>query len=295
MGVICCRRVRFTLPKKQAAEILNQIEIMTEPDSVATGELAEGSRPAPGTEPVELLYRDPPDLDVIKTILASSGVTVTDFLYDEIEETDWISMSLRDLTPVRAGRFLVHGSHCRPQSRHAPIALEIDAGLAFGTGHHETTVGCLEAISDLSAFLRPKKIVDIGTGTGVLAMAAKKVFPAFCVASDLDATAVRVTKRNLRVNRSDPKIRVIHAAGVRHAVIQSAAPYDLVIANILARPLIDMAGTIAETVARGGFLILSGLLTRQARRVTHAYVARGLTLYRAKQYGDWSTLILQRK
>lgn len=294
MGVICCRRVRFKLPKEKADEILALIENRTEPDSIATGELAEGAEPAPGVEPVELLYRDPPDLAEIKTIIAACGVEPQDFIFDEIEETDWVTASLRDLKPVAAGRFLIHGSHCRPDQRPGLIPLEIDAGLAFGTGHHETTIGCLEAVSDLAKFFKWRNILDVGTGTGVLAMGALKLRPAPCILSDIDDIAVRVTKNNLRINRLKPAARTTVAAGVSKPLIQAGAPYDLVFANILARPLIGMAGDIAAVVARGGYLILSGLLTRQARRVTYAYTAQKLTFYRAKRYGAWTTLILRR-
>ena len=294
MSLISCYRIRFRMLKEKAPMTLTLIEELTGPDSIAIGELAEGKMPEEGIENVELLYQDKPNEAQILEIFAGQGVTPTYYELDTLEDQDWVTASLRELPPVTSGRFYVHGTHCKPEKKTGLIDLEIDAGLAFGTGHHETTEGCLFALSYLAKFFKPKTIADIGTGTGVLAMAAVKLWGKKVIATDIDDIAVRVTKSNIKKNGLSPKIRTKVVNGVGDPLVQKNAPYDLLIANILARPLIGMSGDFAKVVAKGGYIILSGLLWRQRDEVYHAYKKHGFVKHKAFRFGGWGCLVLKK-
>jgi ribosomal protein L11 methyltransferase len=184
---------------------------------------------------------------------------------DQVHETDWVRRSLEGLAPVAAGRFYVHGSHDRPRRRAGGISLEIDAGTAFGTGHHPTTQGCLLAFDAVLKRRLPRRILDIGCGTGVLAIAAAKALHVPVLASDIDPEAVQVARRNARLNEVAPLVRAVRGAGLAHPWIRAGAPYDLIFANILARPLVSLARELSHAVSRDSILILSGLTSDQSR------------------------------
>jgi ribosomal protein L11 methyltransferase len=201
----------------------------------------------------------------------------------------------RELAPVEAGRFFLHGSHDADRVPAGRVALLIEATVAFGTGHHGTTQGCLRALDRLvEAGFAPASVIDVGCGTAVLAMAAAKVFDAAVIASDIDPVAVEVAAANVQANGLAGRIATVEAAGFDHPRIAAAAPFDLIFANILMGPLIDLAPATAAHAARGGIAILSGLLTTQAEAVLAAYAAQGFALVAREDLGEWSTLVLRR-
>ncbi len=211
-----------------------------------------------------------------------------------LPDTDWVAGSLQGLAPVAAGRFFLHGSHDRRRRRGGGISLEIDAGTAFGTGHHGTTEGCLVALDALLKRTRPRRILDLGCGTGVLAIAAARAVRRKVLASDIDPEAVRVTRRNAVRNNAGQLVEAIAAPGLKHASIAGRAPYDLIFANILARPLVALAQGLSRSLAPGGALILSGLTLDQSRWVVAAYRSRGLVPFQRIARGNWITLVLAR-
>jgi ribosomal protein L11 methyltransferase len=221
---------------------------------------------------------------------------------EHIAEADWVTLSQSGLEPIRAGRFFVHTP---ANANHAPaglIGFTIDAGRAFGTGHHETTTGCLEMLDRLkSAGRRFADIADIGTGTGLLAFAARALWPtANVIASDIDPVSIDVTAENAEVNavplgRGRGKVELVVAAGLAHRRLKARAPYDLLIANILAGPLIELAPVFARAILPGGSLILAGLLDTQAEAVAAAYRRQGMWLADRRDRGDWPTLRMVRR
>jgi ribosomal protein L11 methyltransferase len=209
-----------------------------------------------------------------------------------LPDIDWVRRSLEGLPPVIAGRFFLHGSHDRGKRRPGGVSLEIDAGTAFGTGHHPTTLGCLLALDALLKRRKPRRILDIGCGTGILALAAAKALRSSALASDIDPEAIRVTRSNVAQNEASPLIRTVTASGVAHPLIRAGAPYDLIFANILARPLISVAQPLSRVLAPGGTIILSGLTNDQARAVLATYRNRGLVPDRMISLASWMTMSL---
>ena len=208
-----------------------------------------------------------------------------------LPDTDWVKHSLEGLAPVIAGRFFLHGSHDRAKKRSGGVPLEIDAGTAFGTGHHGTTAGCLLALDSILKRRKPKRILDLGCGTGVLGIAAAQATKRKTLATDIDPEAVRVTQLNAALNGVAPLILGVTAPGLKHTKIVSGAPYDLIFANILARPLIALAQGLASILAPGGNLILSGLTRDQLRWVQASYRNRGLVCSHTLLMGNWATLV----
>ena len=217
------------------------------------------------------------------------------FQREEIPETDWIAETLLNLSPVRAGRFLVHGSHDREAARHAPVAVQIDAGQAFGTGHHGTTAGCLDMLERVLRLDhdsgRPRHALDIGAGSGVLAIAFAKTTGKPATASDIDPVCEIVARGNARINQVDRLVRCITATGMAHSALR---PADLVFANILARPLEALARDLCRHVLPGGHVILSGLLPHQRARIVAAYRLQGLVLRHTHIREGWLTLLMRR-
>ena len=212
-----------------------------------------------------------------------------------LQDTDWVRHSLEGLAPVVAGRFFLHGSHDRERRRHGGVPFEIDAGTAFGTGHHGTTAGCLLALDAILKRRRPERILDLGCGTGVLAIAAALATKRKTLATDIDPEAVRVAHLNAALNGVAPLLNGVTAPGLKHTRIAHGAPYDLIFANILARPLISLAQGLASILAPGGNLILSGLTRDQVRWVLAAYRNRGLIPTHTLLLGNWATLVLANK
>lgn len=190
---------------------------------------------------------------------------------EDIPDVDWIAKSLEGLKPVRAGQFLVHGSHDRDKVKANDISIEIDAGQAFGTGHHGTTAGCLEMIESVVRAIEPRNALDLGTGSGVLAIAVRKLRNIPVLATDIDPVAVRVAGENLKRNQISSGIRLATAPGFHSPAFRRDGPFDLIIANILARPLMRMAPQLAAHLAPGGSVILSGILASQRWKVLAAY------------------------
>ncbi len=209
-----------------------------------------------------------------------------------IPDVDWIAKSLEGLTPVRAGRFLVHGSHDRDKIRPNDIAIEIDAGQAFGTGHHGTTAGCLEVLDGILRSRPVRNALDLGTGSGVLAIAVRKVRKIPVLATDIDPVAVRVARENVRRNGIAAGIRVETAPGFHSAAFREDGPFDLIIANILARPLMKMAPELARHLAPGGSVVLSGILAQQRWKVLAAYNGAGMRHLSTIWRNGWVTMHL---
>jgi ribosomal protein L11 methyltransferase len=221
---------------------------------------------------------------------------------ERVPDEDWVTFSQQGLEPIRAGRFFVHTPAHRDAVPEGAVAFEIDAGLAFGTGRHETTAGCLVALDRLkrggASF---QNMADVGTGTGLLAFAALRLWPAArLVASDVDPVAVEVATQNarlnaLRVGRARGQVELVAAPGLDHPRLQARAPYDLILANILAGPLIALAPALAGALVPGGRLILAGLLDHQTERVAAAYRRQGMMLASSLAHGEWPTLVLRKR
>ncbi len=230
------------------------------------------------------------EVDILLARLANHpDVTVN---VEELADADWLAMSLSGLPPVRAGRFFVYGAHDQGRVPPNTVNLKIDAGAAFGTGHHGTTVGCLMAYDELLKRERFDKVLDVGCGTGVLAIAAARTGAALAVGTDIDEPSVRIANENAKLNQANA--RFVHASGLNDIKVRAGAPYDLVFANILAPPLVALSQDIKTSLRIGGVAILSGLLRTQERRVSAAYLSRGFKLERRIHRDAWSALVLRR-
>ena len=248
-----------------------------------------------GTWRLEAYFSEEPDAEMIRDLIRPMvGEQADAAVFETIDQQDWVRASLEGLKPVRAGRFLVHGGHDRHQVRGNDLAIEIEAALAFGTGHHGTTLGCLRALVDELKQRRPAHVLDVGTGTGILGFAAAKVLRTPVVAGDLDPEAVMTARGNARLNGLGPYMRLYHAPGVRHALANRPRGFDVVFANILARPLKRLAPTLTAVVADDGVLILSGLIERDVPGVLSTYRHRGFHLARSGVIEGWATLVLRR-
>ena len=210
-----------------------------------------------------------------------------------LPDIDWITKSLEGLKPVRAGRFLVHGSHDKDKVKPGDIGILIDAGQAFGTGHHGTTAGCLSAIDRVMKSRRVSNALDLGTGSGVLAIAVRKLAKIPVVATDIDPVAVRVAEQNTHINKVADGIHLATAPGFHHAVFRDHGPFDLIIANILARPLMKLAPELVGNLSVNGTVILSGILASQRWKVIAAYNGAGLKHIRTTWMNGWVTIELR--
>ena len=211
---------------------------------------------------------------------------------EKLADADWLAMALSGLPPVRAGRFFVYGAHDEGRVPVNTVNLMIDAGAAFGTGHHGTTVGCLVAFDELLKRERFERVLDVGAGTGVLAIAAAKTGSAVALGTDIDKPSVRIANENAKLNAASA--RFVHASGLNDQTVRGHGPYDLVFANILAPPLVALSQDIKTSLKLGGVGILSGLLRTQERRVSAAYLSRGFRLERRIHRDAWSALVLRR-
>jgi ribosomal protein L11 methyltransferase len=245
---------------------------------------------------VAIHFRNAPDeaglRDLVK--LAAGEAAAKALSIERVPANDWVAESLAGLRPVRAGRFVVHGAHDRAGLRANDIGIEIEAALAFGTGHHGTTRGCLLALDDLTKRRRALNVLDIGTGTGVLAIAAARLLRKRVAAGDIDRVAVRAARENARENRAASMITFVRAAGVRAQVIRKRGPYDLIFANILMGPLSRLAVPVRSLAAPGAHVVLSGLLPSHANAVISIYSAQDLVLERRTLLEGWVTLVMRR-
>jgi len=243
---------------------------------------------------VEAHFEVPPDEAAVRALVAraAGGDAAADLVFETVEAKDWVAASLAGLKPVEAGRFTVHGAHDRARVGPNRIGIEIEAALAFGTGHHGTTRGCLLALDGLLKRCQPRRVLDVGTGTGVLAIAAAKALRCKVIASDIDPEAVRIARENTRLNGVAPFVECVHAAGLTTRHIRTRAPFDLAFANILLPPLKRLATPMRRVLAPGAHVVLSGLLATQENAALAAYRPHGLRLERRIPLGEWVTLVL---
>jgi ribosomal protein L11 methyltransferase len=243
---------------------------------------------------VEAYYDAAPTLDDVKLHLAERDSRLADATLEEVPDQNWVALSQAALPPIAAGRFIVHGGHDRARFRLRRLAVEIEAGEAFGSGHNATTALCLEALDALARRRQPlRRVLDLGCGSGVLAIAAARVAPAARVlAVDNDPVAVAIARDNVRLNRVSDRVRVLHAGGLNHPMLRHARPFDLVLANILPGPLIALAPALRHAIRRGGAAILSGLLDDQGPEVAAAYRANGFRRQRRLQRAGWTALVV---
>ncbi|WP_138933162.1 50S ribosomal protein L11 methyltransferase [Roseovarius arcticus] len=280
-----------TLHGQSGAEALADAldELSLEPIGVGTFEIEDGS----GTWEVGGYFEAAPDIAGLE--LLARVHNAKPFVISEVPETDWVAHVKRELTPVEAGRFFVYGSHDADKVPADAEPLLIEAAMAFGTGHHGTTQGCLRALDRLAAAGAPhRSVADIGCGTAVLAMGAARVWPGVMIASDIDPVAIDVARVNVAANNLDGRVRCIVATGLDHPELVAAAPFDLVFANILKGPLIDLAPAMTASLATGGHAILSGILNEQADEVLDVYTRAGNSLAHREVIGDWTTLTLMK-
>lgn len=258
-----------------------------EPTGIGVFEVEDGS----GLFEVAAYFTDSPDRAGLAVLAAVHGVK--DFNVSDVPDEDWVAKVRRDLPPVEAGRFFVYGSHDADRVPTDKVPLLIEAAMAFGTGHHGTTLGCLKAFDRLvEAGFVPQNAVDVGCGTAVLAMAAAHVSPNVVLASDIDPTAVEVAVVNVAANGLTGQVECLVAAGFDAPALGAAAPFDLVFANILKGPLIALAGDMARATTQGGTAILSGILNEQADAVAEVYARVGFNETRRDSIVDWTTLTL---
>src|SRR5689334_2001636 len=285
-------RASFAIGDEHAAK--GVVDVLTEIFFEGEAAVAAFERPD-GRWNVTVHFADAPDRALIRQIVgnAAGEEIAKTIVFDTIEAKDWVKASLEDLVPVPAGRFVVHGAHDRQRVPTNKLGIEIEAALAFGTGHHGTTRGCLLLLDHVLKARRPARVLDLGTGTGVLAIAAAKALHREIFASDIDAPSVQVARENAALNGVRPLLRVIRATGFAAPDFAKDGPFDLVLANILANPLRQLAGPMRRHLTPKAEVILSGLLTPQARSVIAAYRARGLTPVKHIKIEGWSSLLLR--
>ncbi|TPK64565.1 50S ribosomal protein L11 methyltransferase [Mesorhizobium sp. B2-4-19] len=286
-------RLHFTTGKIEAERVFAALELAFEDEGlpIAVLEVDEDQ----DIHEVSL-YADG-DVDAIaarvKDILA--GLAQSKQVEREVlPDIDWVARSLEGLKPVRAGRFFVHGAHDRRKRHSGELAIEIEAGLAFGTGHHGTTAGCLEMLEKVVRREHPRNALDLGTGSAVLAIAVAKLAHIPVLATDIDLVAVKVAAANARLNHVKALIETVTAPGFHHPIFGKRAPFDLIVANILARPLMRLAPQMAGHIALGGSIVLSGILERQRDAVISAYVGQNFRHVRTLHREGWVTIHLKR-
>lgn len=275
-----------------ASRIVDTLSEAFDGDEVA---VAAFERPD-GRWDVTLYFGVPPDENAIRSqvILAAGDEVANSIVFDTIAAQDWVKSSLEGLAPVSAGRFIVHGQHDRERIPPNKLGIEIEAALAFGTGHHGTTRGCLLLLDQVLRQRNPKRVLDLGSGTGVLAIAAAKALHRKILASDIDARSAIVAAENAKLNGVGQYVESIHATGFASPRFQTMSPFGLVMANILANPLRKLAPVMSAHLAPSAFVILSGLLPHQARSVIAAYRGQGLKLVRRLHLDGWTSVLMQR-
>ena len=286
---------RLACGERTARALAAALDETLDPDDTVCAAFADDD----GHWHMAVYFRNAPDEAAVRDLvrLAAGEDAAAALSFAPLAETDWVAQSLAGLAPVRAGRFVVHGSHDRNDRARVPVnalAIEIEAALAFGTGHHGTTRGCLLALDALAKRRRFRKVLDVGTGSGVLAIAAAKRLRVPVTGSDIDWRAVAAARDNARLNGVAPYLTAVHAAGADVRKITCRAPYDLIFANILLSPLTRLAVPIRRLAAPNARVVLSGLLPSHANAAQAIYRAQGLTLERRILLKGWVTLILKR-
>ena len=280
-----------TLPGKiNASDLGDALERLTpQPIGVGVFELEDGS----GLWEVGAYFSEKPD-DISLALLAAV-FQAEEFKISELPQIDWVSKVQRSLKPVVAGRFFVYGAHDSDKVRPDCEPLLIEASMAFGTGHHGTTKGCLLALEQLiKVGFKAKNVIDVGCGTAVLAMAAARIFSANVIASDIDSVAHSVAKMNILANGLDRNIQCFEASGFAHEQIKTKNPFDLIFANILLAPLLGLATDISKYSLSGGYVVLSGILSEQAELVVKKYTGVGFSLSNQIEIGEWVTIIFRK-
>ena len=285
-------RASVTLPDESTAKRV--VDVLSETFFEDQAAFAAFERPD-GRWDVTVHFAEPPDETLLRDLVGQAvrQNVAGSMIFDRVEAKDWVKASLEDLVPVPAGRFVVHGQHDRHRIPPNKLGIEIEAALAFGTGHHGTTRGCLLLLDHVLKAYQPRRVLDLGTGTGVLGIAAAKALHGRVLASDIDPPSVQVAQENARLNGSGHLVDVIRATGFAAPRFAEDGPFDLVLANILANPLRQLAGPMAQHLASKAQVILSGLLTHQAPAVIAAYRARGLVPLRHLRIEGWSSLLLR--
>jgi ribosomal protein L11 methyltransferase len=285
-------RASFAIGDEKLAKRV--VDLLTESFFEGQAAIAAFAQPD-GLWDITVHFADPPDQASIRELvgLAAGDDVAATIAFDTIEAKDWVKASLEDLVPVPAGRFVVHGQHDRDRIPPNKLGVEIEAALAFGTGHHGTTRGCLLLLDHVLKAYRPRRVLDLGTGTGVLAIAAARALHEKVLASDIDPLSVQVARENARLNVAGHLVQAIAATGFSAPQFAGRGPFDLVLANILANPLRQLATPMARHLAPSALVILSGLLTPQVPGVIAAYRARGLVPLRHLRIEGWSSLLLR--
>ena len=304
-------RIAVVVPAEAAAMIAQALEPLADDVSMFDADPRSGRRPG---EPqpaswagdlwvaevcvVEALAATQPDAARLTAALAlaaaGAGVAAPQPRIEPVEERDWVAETYRAFPEIAIGRYRIRGSHIAEPLPPGRIGITIDAAVAFGTGEHETTRGCLIALDRLAREIAPRHVLDMGCGSGVLGIAAARTWPCRVRASDIDRRAASVAAENARINGVAARLQVANADGYRSSLVREGAPYELIFANILARPLVRLAPALARHLAPGGRAILSGLLQWQEAQVLSAHRAQGLRLLFRIREGDWSTLVLAR-
>lgn len=288
------------------AEFYWRVTFTLHADAVGTAEEAFGDMAlsvsafetdeAAGIWTFDLVFEAEPDMAELNTRLALlsglHGVAQPKPVLEKMEQQDWLAAVARSFPPLTIGRFYIYGSHVTDAPPHGLIPIQVDAGAAFGSGEHGTTSCCLKALEWLAKSKNPRSVLDMGTGSGILAIAAAKLWKVPVIAVDLDPVAVRVTQENVRINREQMLVKSAVSDGYSGDIVKKNAPYDVIVSNILARPLMEFAPQLAKNLAGGGMAVLSGLLTSQEQQVLAAHKMQGLSLVKRFVNDEWCTLVI---
>lgn len=301
MSDIWC--LKGELPVEQASALDDLLTEMGDERGEFPPTLSYFEQPGETNWLVEIFFASKPEDGFVAEMLERAGLTDWPHDFAAVEDKDWVSESQKLLSPVEAGRFFVFGAHDRDKAKAGAVNLQIDAGQAFGTGKHETTAACLEVLDALAREITPHRVLDLGTGSGVLALGAHKIWQnARVVASDIDPIAIVVTDENIEINTGTPRamgddkpgIATLAADGLDDPAFAGEKPFNLIVANILAGPLVDLSADITEALASEGTLVLSGLLVSQEKEVLGAYERQGLVSLGRVEKGEWLALSLRK-
>lgn len=284
-------RLHYRTAKAKAEELYQKMDAAFEDDAypLAITEIDE----AKAIYEVSLYVEDDEKAVAQARLAQILGVNQDEIEIEVLPDIDWVQHSLEGLNPVRAGRFFIHGSHDRDKVMPNDLAIEIEAGQAFGTGHHGTTVGCLELLAEVMANEKPQNALDLGTGSGILAIGMALIAPIRILATDIDPIAINVAKENFALNGVSDTITAITATGLDDNEITSRAPFDLIVANILANPLIELAPQMVPAKAKNGSIVLSGILEEQHDRVVKAYQDQGAKYIKTLHHEGWVAIHLK--